>query len=387
MQITKHFFIVVFLMLQFSLLGQTKFYSGIGLTYGLPINQIHSKGREIDGYIGSSHFNIDLGGYLRFNDKFGLLMNIGQGHQYLRLQDDSFQDQNPGFVSQTKTKTNYVFANLQVQYLKSISDFGRTYLYFNGGISFNYLGKDSLTDTDFYPIKNELGRSTTLYQSYNYNFLLEAGIQYYLSPKLLWSTGVSSQLGGTEAFKMKYTLTNGTQLITEDQLSSKLNYIGIKTSLHYQLAEFKKKEKPLKPQKDNVPLPPVKDTVVKDTLDTKIADREVIVTNKVVVQSTKLIVKIWDHQQIDGDIVSLNLNGVWILENYKLQRKPLVLEIEIKPGDNYFVLHALNLGKYSPNTCAITIDDGISTNKVVLESNLEQSGTIDIIFNPTPQDK
>jgi hypothetical protein len=387
MHIKKLFFIFLLLIHINFLFGQTKFYGGIGLMYGIPINQIDSKGKELDGYIGSSHFNFDLGGYLRFNDKFGIILNLGQGHQYLRIQDDNFQQRNTGFISQTKTKTNYLYSSLQLQYLKSLSDFGRTYLYVNGGVSFNFIGKDSISDTDFYPIKNEFGISTTLYQQYNFNYLAEIGIQYYLSPKLLWSTGVASQIGGTEAFQLKYTITNGTKTITEDQLTSKLNCLGIKTSFHYQLAEIKKKDKPLKPQKDNVPLPPIKDTILHDTLAQKIADRQAIVTNKVVVQSNKLTIKIYDHQQIDGDIVSLNLNGNWIIENYTLQRKPLILQIEIQPGDNYFVLHALNLGKYSPNTCAIIIDDGISTNKVVLESNLEQSGTIDIIFNPTSQDK
>jgi hypothetical protein len=383
----KKLFYIFFLLIQFNtMFGQTKFYGGVGLLYGLPTNKIDSKRNELDGYIGSSHFNFEFGGYMRFNDKFGILVNLGQGYQYLRLQDDDFQKRNTGFISQTKTKTHYLYSSAQLQYLLPLSPFGRSYMYVNGGFSFNYIGKDSLTDTDFYPIKNEFGRSTTLYQQYNFNYLAEVGIQYYLSPKLLWSTGVSSQFGGSEAFKVNYTITNGTQTITEDQLISKLNCVGIKTSFHYQLAEFKKKDKPLKPQKDK-PLPPVKDSIVRDTLDQKIADREVIVTNKVVVQSNKLTIKIYDHQQIDGDIVSLNLNGNWIIENYTLQRKPLVLQIEIQPGDNYFVLHALNLGKYSPNTCAIIIDDGISTNKVVLESNLEQSGTIDIIFNPTTQDK
>ena len=47
----------------------------------------------------------------------------------------------------------------------------------------------------------------------------------------------------------------------------------------------------------------------------KIADKKEFVTN-----SRYVVLEIWDNAQVDGDTVSLNFNGNWILKNYGLVR-------------------------------------------------------------------
>jgi hypothetical protein len=98
------------------------------------------------------------------------------------------------------------------------------------------------------------------------------------------------------------------------------------------------------------------------------------------VHAEQVLIKVWDRQTVDGDRISLNLNGEWILENYTLKKEKLELKVNLKEGLNIFVLHALNLGKIRPNTAAFTVDDGEKEHKVVLESNMKESGTLRIIY-------
>ena len=81
---------------------------------------------------------------------------------------------------------------------------------------------------------------------------------------------------------------------------------------------------------------------------------------------------------IDGDIISLNLNGKWILQNYTLEKEHKEIRVKLQAGTNYLVLHAHNLGIYSPNTAAVSLFDGKKTQTIVLESTLNASGTIQI---------
>src|SRR5690606_13301563 len=104
--------------------------------------------------------------------------------------------------------------------------------------------------------------------------------------------------------------------------------------------------------------------IPKDSIPKEIEGRAIEVTHKVAVTRKTVTIKVWDHQKVDGDRISLNLNGRWVLINYTLQKQQKVIEVELNEGTNVFVLHALNLGKYEPNTAAIIIDDGTQENKV-----------------------
>lgn len=121
-----------------------------------------------------------------------------------------------------------------------------------------------------------------------------------------------------------------------------------------------------------------------EILPEKLKDREVIVRNHtMIVDSFILDFKIYDHKLEDGDIISLNFNGDWILEEYTLTTKPKVLKLKInQEGKNYFLLHALNLGKRPPNTMAISYYYKGEKQTIVLSSNLNQSEMIEIIYDP-----
>ena len=61
-------------------------------------------------------------------------------------------------------------------------------------------------------------------------------------------------------------------------------------------------------------------------------------------------------------------------------------KLNCKEGVNTFVLHALNLGKISPNTAAILVIDGDKEYRLTLQSTLDKSGTLKIKYQKPKQD-
>lgn len=117
-----------------------------------------------------------------------------------------------------------------------------------------------------------------------------------------------------------------------------------------------------------------------DVLPAKLEQREVVISQtKIQVTDKKILLEIFDHRQEDGDIISLNFNGRWILKERQLTKVPLKLVIELNDsGENYLLLHADNLGTIPPNTIAIRYYLEGMRKTVVLNSDLDQSEMIRI---------
>ncbi len=94
------------------------------------------------------------------------------------------------------------------------------------------------------------------------------------------------------------------------------------------------------------------------------------------VQSKNLKIKVWDNGTVDGDFVTLLLNGKKILDNFRVDKRKWSIPVQILDGDNFLILHAEDLGDISPNTVAVSIYDGVKEEIIVLSSNLEVSGAI-----------
>ena len=100
---------------------------------------------------------------------------------------------------------------------------------------------------------------------------------------------------------------------------------------------------------------------------------------RITVAEPNFYIEVYDHKRIDGDIISLNYNGEWILKQYELgaerHRIPIVFDPELT--DNYLLFYAKNLGREPPNTAAIVISDGHRTQEVILNADLSKC---DIIY-------
>lgn len=103
----------------------------------------------------------------------------------------------------------------------------------------------------------------------------------------------------------------------------------------------------------------------------------------IVLTSSKIEIEIWDHEEIDGDRVSLNFNNAWLCRDYEIASKKKTYYATLEEGDNMLIFHAENLGKFPPNTCAMLIKtpNGEVVERI-MRSDLKESSGLTINFQP-----
>jgi len=116
-------------------------------------------------------------------------------------------------------------------------------------------------------------------------------------------------------------------------------------------------------------------------LPTKLKDREVNVASKTIkVDSDKVTFNLYDHMIVDGDVVSINFNGDWVVDKHKISAKPYELKVQLNPeGKNYIILHAENVGRRPPNTMAVSYKYNGKTKQIVMKADLNTSEMIEIV--------
>ncbi len=108
-------------------------------------------------------------------------------------------------------------------------------------------------------------------------------------------------------------------------------------------------------------------------LETK---REVRISRVIDVQNPFIRIKVWDSGIVDGDIVTIFLNGKKILDKHRVNKSKYAIPVKLEAENNFLILHAEDLGSIPPNTIAVSVDDGVKEQILVLSSDLKVSGAI-----------
>jgi len=110
----------------------------------------------------------------------------------------------------------------------------------------------------------------------------------------------------------------------------------------------------------------------------KLKDRTIKRGKSITVRATTLKIEIFDDADEDGDMISLNFNGNWLVKSYKIRNRPKIITVKIDPKSpfNFIATFAHNLGKLPPNTTALIIDDGKRKQKILLKSDTETSDVV-----------
>tara|TARA_B110000438_G_C15773694_1_gene633081 strand:- start:166 stop:1431 length:1266 start_codon:yes stop_codon:yes gene_type:complete len=109
--------------------------------------------------------------------------------------------------------------------------------------------------------------------------------------------------------------------------------------------------------------------------------RDIEVQKVITVEAKILKLAVWDNERVDGDKISLSLNGKWILRNYEIVKEKHNFEIELISGQvNQLVFFAENLGTIPPNTSSINIQYEGYNKTHIMRSNLDKSGSINFFF-------
>jgi len=95
-------------------------------------------------------------------------------------------------------------------------------------------------------------------------------------------------------------------------------------------------------------------------------------------KSDSLLISLYDNGEIDGDTVSVLLNGEMIMAKQGLKASAIKKTIYIPAGDEEFtlVMFAETLGKYPPNTGLLVIHDGEDVYNLRFSSDFQKNAGI-----------
>ena len=133
-------------------------------------------------------------------------------------------------------------------------------------------------------------------------------------------------------------------------------------------------------KKAEVPAPPSNTTVVATTgAAAAIAKRKTEVIRNVFFTADSLVLSLYDNGTVDGDTVSVVLNGQVIIAKKGLTENAIRTTIHISPrqGDSLqLIMYAENLGSIPPNTGVLVIQDGNNRNEIRFAGDMQKSSAI-----------
>lgn len=114
----------------------------------------------------------------------------------------------------------------------------------------------------------------------------------------------------------------------------------------------------------------------------EIAARKMDIVRTVDFKSDSLTLSLFDNGIVDGDTVSLVLNGEIIIPKLGLTDQVYRKVIKIPPGMGdslQLVIYAENLGSIPPNSGMLIIEDGSNRQEIAFEGDLKKSSAVKLI--------
>jgi hypothetical protein len=87
-------------------------------------------------------------------------------------------------------------------------------------------------------------------------------------------------------------------------------------------------------------------------------------------------VDLYDNGQIDGDTISLYLNGKLMVSRQRLSTEPITLKITMTEDENELIMYAENLGSIPPNTALMVVTVGDKRYEVNISSSEKTNGAV-----------
>ncbi|MBK7309547.1 MAG: carbohydrate binding domain-containing protein [Sphingobacteriaceae bacterium] len=110
--------------------------------------------------------------------------------------------------------------------------------------------------------------------------------------------------------------------------------------------------------------------------------RKYKVQQTVNVESNIVKVQVYDKNRVDGDIISIYLNGEVLIENLEVTKEKKEIILNLKTGSNTLVMYALNAGRIPPNTAAIAVNNKGKYKISTLVSDFKTSGALELVYDP-----
>src|SRR5579871_6443765 len=121
------------------------------------------------------------------------------------------------------------------------------------------------------------------------------------------------------------------------------------------------------------------DSLLKESIIIAAKERKTSVVRTVFFAADSLVLSLYDNGIVDGDTVSIVLNGRVILANQGLTTKAIRYVVYTTPelGDSLlFTMVAENLGSSPPNTGLLIVEDGDNRNEITFSGDMQMSSAI-----------
>lgn len=115
------------------------------------------------------------------------------------------------------------------------------------------------------------------------------------------------------------------------------------------------------------------------TVQAIIAERKTEIIRSVTFKSDSLVIRLYDNGEIDGDTVSVLLNGRVIIARKGLTASPISHTIYITPdlgNELQLTMYAENLGSLPPNTGLLIIQDGMERHSISFSGDFQKNSAI-----------
>jgi hypothetical protein len=162
---------------------------------------------------------------------------------------------------------------------------------------------------------------------------------------------------------------------TQTKLISKLNDMGLSDKLSFVKADLKKQEKiDVKPGEKIDPSKEIKASAKQ----LEIVQRKTEIIRRISLGSDSIVISLYDNGEVDGDTVSIILNGKVILSKQGLTAKAITKTIySSEIGDSSeLIMYAENLGRIPPNTGLLIIQSGYERYQVRFSGDLQNSSAV-----------
>ena len=117
----------------------------------------------------------------------------------------------------------------------------------------------------------------------------------------------------------------------------------------------------------------------------KIEQRDIELLNTFRFKEDSVMIKIYDNGVIDGDVISLIINGEVVFDKIKLTAAPLTYALKASSASQFQIeFYADTLGEIPPNTGLIMISSASKTSEVLFSSDLKKSAAIKVVLNNIP---
>jgi hypothetical protein len=126
------------------------------------------------------------------------------------------------------------------------------------------------------------------------------------------------------------------------------------------------------------PLETNKDEEIAKEMVKEFTSRKTILQQEILVNSDSLRISFYDNGDIDGDSISVFMNGQPVLSKKEIDVKGLNMYIMLDKSKevNELSMFAENLGKYPPNTALMVVYDGEKRHEIYLSSSLTQNASV-----------